>query len=175
MRGTSEPRAASATRAAVAPFSALELADRLKQVVPAEIGPQGGHEEEVGVSRLPEEEIAQALLAARANEQVGIRKIGRRQLAAEQLLGDVVGPQTPLRHLAGEPLRGRDDLAPAAVIHGHGQGHAAIVPRALLGAVDERADITGKPETIADETETHSLAMQLGDLAPKIEAQEAHQ
>ena len=53
-----------------------------------EIGPEARKEDEFGIGRLPEQEIRQALLAARADDQVRIRNAGRVERRADRLLAD---------------------------------------------------------------------------------------
>ena len=50
--------------------------DRLFERGAVEIRPEGRHEDEFAVSRLPQQEIRQPLLAAGADDQIGIGKIG---------------------------------------------------------------------------------------------------
>src|SRR5690242_3432559 len=65
--GTAEALAADA---AIAPLPSPVLRDRLLEVALLEIGPQGIHEHQLGVGALPEQEIADALLAAGADQQI---------------------------------------------------------------------------------------------------------
>ena len=58
-----------AAEAAVAP---LELEQGVVQLPAAEVRPEHGRDHELGVGQLPEQEVADALFARRADEQVGI-------------------------------------------------------------------------------------------------------
>ena len=69
----------------------MEGAYRLFQVFTTEIGPQHVGEDEFGVSRLPQQEIGNALLAGCPDQQVGIRDVGGEQIGAECRLVDIVG------------------------------------------------------------------------------------
>src|SRR5689334_20484624 len=72
---SSRPRkragAALAADAAIATVAAAELDDRPLQMLLAEVGPQRVDEHQLGVGTLPQQEIADALLAAGADQQVG--------------------------------------------------------------------------------------------------------
>src|SRR6478735_7497815 len=76
--------------AAISPFTPTELSDCLLQVVLAEIGPQRVDEHQLGIGTLPEQEIADALLAAGADQEVGVGHAGGQQLALEQILVDAL-------------------------------------------------------------------------------------
>ena len=56
-----------------------------------EVGPQRVGEVEFGIGCLPEEEVAQTVLAACAYDQIGVGDAGRVERLREALFGDVVG------------------------------------------------------------------------------------
>src|SRR5882672_8205635 len=85
------PTGASAADAAISPFTPTELGDRLFQVLLAEIRPQSIDEHQLGIGTLPEQEIADALLAARADQQVRVGNSCRQQLLLEARLVYAVG------------------------------------------------------------------------------------
>src|SRR5215216_53622 len=90
------PAGASAADAAISPLTPTELGNRLFQMVLAEIRPQRVDEHQLGIGTLPEQKIADALLAAGADQQVGIGHARRQQLLLEARLVDALG-----RELAG--------------------------------------------------------------------------
>src|SRR4051812_40688005 len=57
-----------------AALAVLVRGDRFAEGLGAEIGPQRVGEIELGVRELPQQEVGDALLAARADEQVGLRR-----------------------------------------------------------------------------------------------------
>ena len=59
-------------QAAEAPLAALEIGDGRAQIVGAEIGPQRIDEAQLGVGRLPQQEVGQPLLAAGADDKVDV-------------------------------------------------------------------------------------------------------
>src|SRR4051812_7659265 len=61
-----------ATGRAVTPVTSLKLPDRRRQLFLAEVRPQRVDEDELRISGLPEQEVAQPLLTARPDDQVGI-------------------------------------------------------------------------------------------------------
>src|SRR5436189_5964966 len=53
-----------------------------------EVGPQAFGEKELGVGKLPQQEVADSLLAAWADEQVRLRRVGHRKIRGQMLFGD---------------------------------------------------------------------------------------
>ena len=75
-----------ALRPEAAPAS-LELAQRLLEGLAVEVGPQLLAEDELRVGALPEQVVGDPLLAAGADQQVGVVHLGRVEAVAELLLG----------------------------------------------------------------------------------------
>ena len=63
--------------------------DRVLERGAVEIGPIGRNENELAVGRLPHQEIRQPLLAAGADDEVGIGQIGRIEMPADDVRRDV--------------------------------------------------------------------------------------
>src|SRR5689334_1926951 len=81
---------ARTTKAAFAARKDLERAD---QVVRGEVGPKDIGEIQLGVRRFDEQEVAQALLAARANEQIDVGEIARSEVLSQGADLDVLGEE----------------------------------------------------------------------------------
>src|SRR6185437_7952285 len=96
-------------------FALLVFADRRLERTAIEVRPVGRHEHELAVGRLPEQEIGQALLTARADDEIGIRQIGRVEEPREAVGVDVGRRQRAGGHLLGEPPGRAHDLLPRAV------------------------------------------------------------
>src|SRR5579859_268045 len=60
----------SASRCAIAPLAAVKLAERALQIRLGEIRPKRVDEHEFGIGGLPEQEVAEPLLAAGADDQI---------------------------------------------------------------------------------------------------------
>src|SRR5262249_37802455 len=108
-RRLARPAGALAADAAIATFTAPELRNRLLEVLLAEIGPQRVDEHQLGVGALPQQEIADALFAAGANQQVRIAYAGGQQLALEAVFVDLLGRDPAGRDLARQAARGAHD------------------------------------------------------------------
>jgi hypothetical protein len=70
----------------------------------AEVGPQAVGEEQLRVGRLPEQEVADAHLAAGADEQVGVGREAQRHVARQPGLVDLLGLQA-FGQACGRPAR----------------------------------------------------------------------
>src|SRR3954453_16291504 len=103
-------------RPAEAALAALVLAHRLEQVLPAEVGPQDLGEDELAVRRLPQQEVRDARLTRRANDDVGVGHRRLVEVLVDQLLVDLVGADAR----PPDGLHGIDDLGPPAVVEGDG-------------------------------------------------------
>src|SRR5438874_1118848 len=165
MRSSSEWRSARSNRGTVAALAAAIIGDRLLQVAAPEIRPKGLGEHQLGIGALPEQEIADALLAAGADQQIGIGQLGGEQMLGDQLLVDGVERQIPAPDPGRDSASRSDDLGPPAIGQGDGQVDAAIIPGQFLGFVDHRDNVGREPALFADDPQAHTVAMQLGDLA----------
>ena len=96
--------------------------------------PQRVAEIQLGVGEVPQQEIADALIAAGADEQI---RVGQRLPAAaarrEPASSIVVGRSAPLATACRELARRLHDVPAAAVTHGHLQLQPRICRGALLG------------------------------------------
>jgi hypothetical protein len=79
-------------RQAEAPLAAAEESQSGLEVRDGKVRPEPIAEKKLRVGGIPEEEIADALLATRADEELGIRQPGKLQLCREALLIDVLWP-----------------------------------------------------------------------------------
>src|SRR5688572_21119172 len=71
-------------RAAEAPLALAVRRDRLVERRAVEIGPQRLGEIELGVGKLPEQEVGDALLAPGADEKIGLGRIAHREIRRER-------------------------------------------------------------------------------------------
>src|SRR5690242_4235658 len=104
------------TDAAIATFAAAKLGNRLLEMLLAEVGPQGVDEHQLSVGTLPQQEIADALLAAGADQQIRIGHARGQQLALEARLVDALGRQFAGGDAARQAAGGAQDLVARAVV-----------------------------------------------------------
>ena len=98
----------AADGSAISPLAPWNSRNRLVQMLLAEIRPQRVDEHQLGVGALPEQEIADALLAAGADQQVRVGHARRQQLAARS------APRRCRRPRARRPRRGAPGCGPLA-------------------------------------------------------------
>ena len=106
-----------------------------------EVGPQRGNEDELGIGRLPQQEVAGALLAGGADEQVDVGHVGLVEVPGDHALVDLGRIDASRRHLARDPLCRIGDLGSAAVVDAHREGEIRVAGRQPLGfleLVDDR-------------------------------------
>lgn len=72
-----------------AALAVLEFSDSVEEILMLEIGPEEVGEKELGISHLPEEEIADSEFAAGADKEVGVGVFGSREIVAERILVDL--------------------------------------------------------------------------------------
>ena len=87
-------------QAAETALALLVFADRGFERGAVEIRPIGRHEYQFAIGRLPQQEIRQPLLAAGADDQIGIGQIGRVEKTADRFGRDVGRREVALRPLA---------------------------------------------------------------------------
>src|SRR5512147_170933 len=117
-RGNVVAAAVAAPRSAgpaEAPASMLEVMDRLVEVLAAEIGPERVGDPELGVRRLPEEEVRDAELPARPDEEIGIGETVGVELVLDERFVDAGERQVLLPVGLHDAPHGVDDLGPPAV------------------------------------------------------------
>src|SRR4051812_34797315 len=116
--------------AAIPPLAFAELGDRLLEMFLPEIRPQGVDEHQFGVGALPEQKIADALLAAGADEQIGIGDTRGEQLALETRFVDLVDGNLSRSDLAREIARRAQNLVARAVVDADVDVDAGVGTRA---------------------------------------------
>jgi hypothetical protein len=97
---------------------------------------------ELGVGDLPEQEVGDPELVGGPDEQVDVGHVGRVQVPGDGPLVDAAGAAA-LADLGRQGLDGPGELVAAAVVQGHGQGHAGVAGGQVLGLLDAPADVRG--------------------------------
>src|SRR5690606_16107237 len=103
-----------------------------------------------GIGALPEQEIAEPLLAARADEEIGIGKIRRLKMAGDHLLADIPGGELARLHLLGDLTHRARNLRLTAVAQRNRQNQLAVMLRAQLYFLNQRLDIFGQSIDVTD-------------------------
>src|SRR5439155_25533839 len=98
--------------AAEATLPSGELLQRVSEICVAEVRPECLREHELCVGGLPEQEVREALLPRRADEEVRIGELRRRESGGDRVIVDVLG----LDAVGDEPSRSLGELGAAAVV-----------------------------------------------------------
>ena len=117
------------------------------------------HEHKLAVSGLPHQKVRQPLLAAGADDQVGIGDFGRVEILAERVGVDRGWIALAFRDLARQPLRGAGDFLARAVVEGNDEIEARVVARQFFGLVQQHADVALQPLALANHTHPDAVAM----------------
>src|SRR4029434_1193308 len=108
-------------RAAETTLALLVRRDRGIERGAVEIGPEQIGEIKLGVRKLPEQKVGNSLLAAGADEQVGLRRVRHRQVRFQRF-GLASRPCLGMRR--DELVRGLRDVPATSVVGGDGSGGA---------------------------------------------------
>jgi len=151
---------------------ARNLGVRIIEGVSVEIGPQHVGEIEFGVGELPEQEVADPLLTAGADEEVGLGRVGHHQVRRKIGLAVAAGL---FRMRQGQLVHGLKDVPATAVIGGDGQRQARVIGGLRLAFADQRNQARLERGKIADHLEAHAVGMQLADFALQGADEKIHQ
>src|SRR5262249_18088436 len=135
--------------------------DRAVEISGGEIGPEGREDDKLGVGDLPQQEVREAILAARPDQEVrvgyagGVERRGDARLVdragGEGAAGDAVGqgPHRP-HQLPASAIVERDQEGEPRVPLGRADGALDALSHALL----ERRELaeSAKPDVVVDET-----------------------
>src|SRR5215471_1953053 len=103
-------------QAAEPALAAAVFGERLLEHGAVEVGPMRGDEDELAIGSLPQQEVGEPLLAAGADDEIGIRQIGRVEKESELLGCDLLEPEAPGAHFGGEPPCRPRNLLPRPVV-----------------------------------------------------------
>jgi hypothetical protein len=125
--------------------------------VPAsEVGPERLGYVDLGVGDLPQQVVADAHFAARANEQIRIRLTGRVEEAGKTLLVELLGPDASLDRTTCRV----DDLRAAAIVERDVEQHPAVVGGPFHGGAQFVLNIVSQIVHAADDAEPDVVGQQ---------------
>src|SRR5579871_4171261 len=162
-------------RAAEAALPLLEERQRLEELALAEVRPERVGDVQLGVSELPEEEVADPHLSAGADEKVGIGDAGRAEVLGKHALSDALRIELTPRYPAGDRTDRAHDVVAPAVAHGERDGHARVVARRRDRLAQRSAHRRGQPAQVADREQADVMLHHLAELALQVAAQQRHE
>src|SRR3990167_4712775 len=136
---------------------------RLLELRAIEIRPQYRGEIHLGVSQLPQQEVADTLLAAGADEQVRFGNAGQADKRFEAFFRDRVRVDLAAGGTAGEFVAGLRDVPAPAVIGGDRQRQRRVLLCQRFGLPDARGDLLAEAFGVAYDTEADIVLVQLPD------------
>ncbi|MNH09764.1 hypothetical protein D3C79_692250 [compost metagenome] len=98
-----------------------------------EVRPEQVGEVQLGVGQLPQQEVADAVLATGTDAQIGQRQVTCCQAGLQQLGGDVVRTQVAGLNFARQALGGLSDIPLATIIGSDLQDETIATSRQRLG------------------------------------------
>jgi hypothetical protein len=140
-----------------APRAARVLEERVVERQRPEVGPQHVAEHELRVGTLPDEEVADPLLAAGPDQQVGVGHAGGVQGVRDGALVDRLGRDAA----RGQPPERVDELRPARVVEGDVEEEPIAVGRARQRVLDRLARGRRQLLAPAEEPDPDALRAQL--------------
>ena len=120
----------------------------------AEVGPEEVGEIELGVGHLPEEEVADAQLAAGANQQVGVGHIVGSKIVAQCILVDVVLFDGTVGGIADDAFQCLGNFPPRTVAEGQRQGGACVSGGCGNDLLQRTPRCLGQPRGVAHHAHT---------------------
>src|SRR5665213_164209 len=160
---------------AISSLARMEFGDRGFQMLGSIVGPIDILENQFGIGALPQKKIGDALLAARADDQVGGWRWRCGQVALKQALVKLGDSGLAARHRLGKAARRVDDVGPAAIVERHLKVKSIIRGGARLGALDDVQDVGSEAQAPADDPHPDAFAFQPRQIAIKIGLEQAHQ
>src|SRR5918992_4869645 len=165
------PARETASSAAEAAAAARVLDERLPQVAFAEVGPERVDEDELRIGELPEEEVGNAQLAGRANEEIRLGHLRRIQPRSDRVLVDVARIQP----LLDDPAGRLDDLVTAAVVERDPELEPLVLVGLPLEGCHLRLELGARSVAATDEARVDALALQIRELTLDRLDEDLHQ
>ena len=157
------------------PLPLLIPGNGLDQLLFPEIGPQDIREVELRVGHLPQEEIAQAILPARPDEQIRVRDASCGEIAREALQCDVRCADLSLAGLVDQLSHRPQDLVMASVVQGQDQRHGRVARRLFDRVPQDCAHLFRKRLRVTDRQQADIVLQHDLDFGPEVPLQEGHE
>src|SRR5687768_14772083 len=119
-------------------LAAGEVLESLIEVFHVEVRPELGTEGELGVGRLPQQEVARSLVAPGPNHKVDVRLARGVEMLGEVRLGDLVRVGAS----GDEGTGGIDDLSATGIVEADVERHPCPLAGALLGGADRTLHVS---------------------------------
>src|ERR1035437_8676840 len=155
----------NSAKPAIAPGVFLQRGKKLRL---AKIRPERRRDDQFGVGYLPEQEIAHAHLAARADEQIRVGTIPRPKMLGDDLLVDVRRVELAALHFLADSADGIHDFNAAAVAQRHDQRQAIVLGKCRDGFLEMLLHVFRQAINLANDFEADVVLVQLRRLGLEI-------
>src|ERR1700722_5545958 len=161
-----------AAERAEAPLTPSEVLERASKAQLVEIRPQAIREVQLRVGAFPEQEVAQALLAAGADQKVDLA--GRMRAVIHLVQQAIEGIGVQIRIGAGA-ARGLEDAVPRGVVDGDAQVHPVARRAHALTLLDRTQQALAQPIPSADDVDADRLLDAAAGFAEQGLAEQKHE
>src|SRR5580658_1325207 len=165
-------RVSDQSKAPVAPGVFLQRLEKLRL---AEIGPERGGDDQFRVGNLPQQKIADAHLAAGADEKVRVRIMTGVKVLRNQLLVDFRRLQLPFLDLLRHAADGLDYFCAGAVTERQNQSESVVLGQGGFGLGQLLLHEFRQAVNLADGVQPDVASVQFPDLALEKSGQVFHQ
>ena len=141
-------------------MSRLEIEQGGFQGIGIEVRPEHIGDMNFGIGQLPEQEIADAVFPAGADQQIGLLFASCEQFGGDAVLVDAVGVQLSGSSALGQPLSGLHQLPSSAVVGAHVEVNAVVARRAGRGIGNQLLQFLGQGLQIAEKADPHLFGLQ---------------
>src|SRR5271165_6039935 len=140
-----------------------------------ELGPQHLVEIQLGVGEIPQQEVADALLAAGAYQQIRVRYACERKTLGDLRFADVGRRQAPRCRIRAQRTAGLHEIPTAAVGDRDIEFESRVRARERLGGQHAAREFRAEGFAVPDEAQAHAVAVQIFDFANQRIEKQAHQ
>ena len=138
-----------------------------------ELGPQGGGKVQLGVGGLPQQKVADALLATGANEQVDLGQMPGRQVGGQSGFAQVLAARV-VRMGLQIGLGSLNDVPPAAVVGSNVEREGSALRGGGLSLIYEALQGCAKAAAVAQHAQPHTSLLKIGHFGHEHVFEEAH-
>ena len=127
------------------------------ELLGVKVGPQDVGEVQLSIGHLPEQEVADARLAAGADEQVHLGHAGGAEVLSQVWLGEVLGTGAGVGQ--GPPLHGLHDVPAPAVVGRDVEGDGVVVHGGVLRHFDTLLQLLREGADVTQHLQAHALGL----------------
>ena len=153
----------------------LEIYDCIEEGRLVEIGPEERREIEFAISDLPEEEIADTLLAASSDEEIGVGHRSSVKILSDSRFRDILRLADIGGDIASDTFDGIDDLPASRIAEAEVKVKTLTLGSILATLKEILIDIFGEARHITQEIDFHVISLQFGSFLTDRPTYEIHQ